>query len=151
MVSPKPTLLPSSGDGHSIDGRWSSASTESRSWVRRGSRNLGQKARPLLSDSVEANDLLDGVVIRLIAGLAPAIVFRVFRVFRVGYDDDLAQDLVKLVTARLFVPSPLDEEFQAQRLNRFPGVYITCFPQEVVVAGMCVSNVRKNGKLDTTR
>jgi len=70
---------------------------------------------------------------------------------RVRDDDDLAEDLIKLVSACLLVSSPLDKDIKAERLDSPPGVHICGFTQQLVVSSMGMPDVRKNGKLDPAR
>jgi hypothetical protein len=63
------------------------------------------------------------VLVRIVLLL---VVF--FFIFGVRDDYHLAQNLIKLVAAGLFVASPLDEVVQAQRYHGFPGIGIRSLP-----------------------
>lgn len=90
---------------------------------------------------------MDRVLVRV---LVTGFAFVIFvRVFRVGYDDHLTQDLVKLVAPGFFVSTPLDEDIQAQQLDRLSRVDVGRLPQELVVPSMVMPDVGQDGKLDT--
>jgi hypothetical protein len=70
-------------------------------------------------------------------------------VFGIRNFNDFSQNFIELVTARLFISSPLDDDVQAWLLYSFSGIGPVRFLEQFIIASVSMSDVSKSRKLNS--